>query len=218
MINELIGQFLGRAAQHASQHAAVEDPEMSQALSVLGLMQQHLFSRWIPAQRTRIACAIRVNHPQHGPLRCAEPMIGACVACNNPICLDHASVTVTTGDAICYACIELARAQRSQHVGPVPPGHGPYAGNQRQSSTSSGSSDSEAQELKKKRRKYLRMLGLRGSPSEEEVLRAFRAKAAASHPDKARTPAEREKATAKFKQYGVARDWLIKDMSSARAA
>ncbi|MHC4984850.1 MAG: J domain-containing protein [Planctomycetota bacterium] len=212
MIDELIGQFLGRAAQHVSQHAGVEDPETKQALTVIGLVQQHFFGRWLPAQRTRVACAIRVNHPQHGPLRCAEPMIGACVACNNPICIEHASVTITTGDAICYACIELVRAQRAQQVGPIPAGHGPYA------SGRAPAPEAKDDDFKKLRRKHMRTLGLKGDPTEEEIRAAFRTKAAASHPDKARTPAAREKATKRFKKCGEARDWLIANVASSRAA
>lgn len=199
----IIGQAIGHAVQQAGEHAAVDDPEVRQAMGILGRVQQHLYGKWRDAQHSRVACAVRVNHPQFGPLRCTEPMMGACVACTHPVCLEHASVTIATGDAICFACIELVRTKRAEQprAQAPPPGAAP-----------------SPEDEKKIRRKHMRALGLKGHPTEKEIQAAFRNKAAKTHPDKAKPGPARDKAHHKFVALGTARDWLIEHRAPSRAA
>lgn len=207
MIQQFLGQLFGQAAQHAARHGGLEDPEVRRGLQVLGNIQQHLYGRWLQARSTRVACSIRLNHPQHGVLRCAESMAGLCTACDNPVCIEHAAVVVATGDPVCFACIDLARAAVTERGHAVPPG------------SSTGAADEiDAKQRTKLRRKYLRRLGLKANADQAQINAAFKKKAAAAHPDKAAPGPARDRAHERFVELGRAREWLLEDLEKREAA
>jgi len=115
-----------------------------------------------------------------------------------------------SGDLICFSCV--ATAQRVAKESATSKGATDYsqAGNSTKARTS-GIDDSE-----KLRKKYLKMLKLSGSPTEDEIRTAFKREAAKAHPDRV-APERRQKAHEKFVALGQARDWLISDLNKKAA-
>jgi len=179
LISQAVGQF--------SRQFSSQDPATTAAVRVLGLVQEHLFGRWAQAAQANIRCSVRfVASGRMTP--CRERMAGTCVACGGPVCLGHSAVTIEGGDLVCYGCVEVARQVR---IGQPPP--------------KANESEEEERAL---RRKYMRWLKLKGSPTEEEIKAAWKREAAKTHPD--RMPADkREAAEKRFKELGHARDWLV---------
>lgn len=201
MLDGIWGQLFGRGAAEAAQHLGSENPELQQSLHVLGRVQQHLHGKWLHLQRSRIACSIHLRHPARGLLRCTEPMIGPCMICERPVCLEHAAVVIESADAVCLGCIEAAR----QHRAAAPRGNNsaPHA---------AVDEDEEEEEQYLKKRRFLRRLKLRGTPTEAEINAAFRREAAKTHPDQAVGKQKKATAHKRFVLLGEARDWLIKNL------
>ena len=190
--------LLSRAFGQASAAVVTENPETTVAIRIIGCIQAHVFGRWREAQRQGIGCALHFVAPDSTGRRCGQPMVGLCSVCERPVCLNHCTIHVQSGTPVCLGCIELARQVTAR------------GGAQTATGTASGA------DIAKLRRKYLRSLKLKGRPAEAEILAAFKREAARIHPD--RVPESRkEAATKRFKELGVARDWLLEQLQNRAA-
>lgn len=189
----LVSQMLGQASR-GFQH---DDPQATFAVRMIGRFQEHLFGRWHMAQSTQLPCAVSFQNFHTGQVTpCHQPMAGTCAVCSQPCCLDHASVLIESGDLVCFGCIELAK---QAHAG------GATAGPHRQQAPPRGPNPEDQRKL---RRKYLRLLKLKGEPTEDEIRAAYRREAAKAHPDK-HPEDKKDQAHKRFVELGAARDFLI---------
>jgi hypothetical protein len=116
---------------------------------------------------------------------CQAEAVTQCMGCGEPACMAHLHVS-HRAEGVCDQCVrDLLETKGRQYRPP----------NAREAS---------AQEV----RKALRLLGLRLGATWTEVQRAHRRTAAESHPDRARTPAQRRKAEDKSKRINAAFDVL----------
>jgi len=196
-LRALFSHLIGQGAEHVM----LEDPSAQQAVRLLSKVQMHLFGGWRAAQSMGIRCRQHARSVVVGTVACTEPMAGTCVACRQPVCLEHAAFVPGSGDLICFGCIGVA--QRAAGVS------GPSA-----SSKKVPPADDDDEALRKK---YLKRLKLTGDPSEDEIRAAFKREAAKAHPDRA-PEGKKDKAHARFVALGEARDWLLNNSRDSRAA
>jgi len=232
VIEDAARQFFNDAqAAQVQAHAAVRDIRSQRAHSILARVQELIAGPWRQAEAQLVTCSMRVQRPDGMVFPCQQPMVGVCLACRKPCCIAHGFISFETGQPFCVICASVAarRAQAppSPYPGadradrdhapppprpesePEPPRYRPppYEPPPPPPPRSRTHQKSEHQKL---RRKHLRRLGLKGRPSEQEILAAFKKKAAAAHPDKA--PAGKKKqAHNRFVRLGEARDWLLDD-------
>lgn len=205
-ISSLFSQLFGQAAEHLP----IDDPEIAQAVRVLSRVQMHLQTSWRQAQRMGIHCEQQVRNPTGDVLRCVEPMGSTCVACRRPVCLFHSALVPETGDLLCFSCIGVAQGAARERA--TSRGATDYS-----QKASAGRGRVEPQDDSEKlRKKYLRLLKLTGTPTEEEIRAAFKREAAKAHPDRV-APEKRQKAHEKFVSLGQAKDWLISDLKKKAA-
>lgn len=183
--------LLSLAVGQASRQFVGVDPTTTVVVRLAGRLQEHVFGRWREAAATRLPCAVRFQANNGAVAVCTESMIGACVCCRQPVCIEHANVSLSTGDPICFGCIELARQSRASDPAGAPP-----------------PAQVNVEQERKLRRKYLRLLKLKGQPTEDEIRQAFKREAAKAHPDR-QPAADKDKAHKRFVQLGTARDWLL---------
>jgi hypothetical protein len=143
---------------------------------------QHAILKWSGALMGGFKCSF------HGS--CRRSAIGPCVACQKPICLEHAFISI---DAIpiCFECVKNI-APQAQARPQQPPGP---------------SSNASAAE---QRKADLKTLGLREDASLEDIRAAFKKLAAKCHPDRVRDPVKRAVAERKFKEINAAFQRLSK--------
>ncbi len=183
--------LLSLAVGQASRQFVGVDPTTTAVVRMAGRLQEHVFGRWRAAGETRLPCAVRFQAHNGTVGVCTAAMIGACICCEYPVCIEHANVSLATGDPICFGCIELARQARASTPRGAPQ-----------------STQVNVEQERKLRRKYLRMLKLKGQPSEDEIRQAFKREAAKAHPDR-QPAADKDKAHKRFVELGTARDWLL---------
>jgi len=192
--DSLLSQVFGQA----SAAVVTQNPETTVAIRIIGRIQAHVFGRWRESQRQGIGCALHFAPPGETGRRCGQPMIGLCSVCERPVCLGHCTIHVETGTPVCLGCIELARNVAAR------------------GSCSQAAPSSAGVDPAKLRRKYLRRLKLKGQPTEAEILAAFKREAARTHPDRA-TESRKAAATKRFKELGLARDWLLDELKHCAA-
>ncbi len=147
--------------------------------------------KWIATYSRQEPCAVKVL--RNGvPFPCPGFSVLTCDACEKPTCIHHARVD-QHGDGTCYHCIaDVISIKRSARVTghKAPPGQDPGA-----------PPPDVRDEIV---RRALAVLGLKPGASWEEVRAAHRKRAAAAHPDRARTEAERAKSEEKCKKLNAA--------------
>lgn len=188
MLEALLGKALGQALQGLH----TKDPLLQELQGWSARLIEHAPGKWRAVIMSGFACDIPA--PRGGP--CTHPAVGACVVCRKPTCLAHALISAGA-DVVCFRCVKDAQVA----AGTAPQG------------AAQASIDPAAQA-----RAHLKTLGLGPNATLEEVQRAFRKLAAKYHPDKAKTPAKREAAEAKFKKYSESYHWLERHLSAQRAA
>jgi hypothetical protein len=114
---------------------------------------------------------------------CPGTAVLECCACRQPACIEHCQLDAH-GTGTCYHCIaETIQRKRipleGAAPGAAPPGHAPPPPPQ----------DIRLEIV----RRALAALGLKPGATWDEVNRAHRARAAKVHPDRARTPTQRQK-------------------------
>jgi hypothetical protein len=185
----LFGQFVGRLAENFS----TGNPVWDEIVRGMARFSEHASGRWSQVGAAGIRCTTHLRMPDGEVNACVAPAIAACMSCGQPVCLAHAFVNVT-GEVCCGTCIhtKLLQGDPKQPPPPAPP---------------------PQEDRGALRKKYLRMLKLRGRVTAEDVNKAFRKLAAATHPDK--HPEDRAGAEARFKELGKAKDWLLEDLKRA---
>jgi hypothetical protein len=179
---------------NVAQEFRTTDPVTDRFIRYLAMLQAQAFGRWSHVARSGVRCTVRFRPPGGPILDCTSPAIGGCVACQQPCCLEHSMVS-KAGEAICMACVYQLVSESKPASEPPPRVEQP--------------DEDESQD--KLRRRYLRVLGLKGTPTPEQIRAAFRRKAAKEHPDRF-PPDKRPAQEKKFKRLGEARDWLLKHL------
>lgn len=174
---ELIGRVAGMFAD------GLPSRLWEQLRPLLGTFGEAIATKW----SLHVASAIRCGHQYRNNRQCDELSVVVCEVCGCPCCLRHASIALETADAICARCVSAALRRRiAEDAASGTTGRW----RQRASSRTSKPEDLE-------RARYLRALGLTGSPSWDEVHAAFRKLAAKEHPDRFRAE-ERDAAEKRF--------------------
>lgn len=131
---------------------------------------------------------------------CGRSAIVLCDCCGRRVCLLHCRID-SNAQAICFECVAMAHQAAAQRPRPAPDprrAHQPPPG---------GAPPRAKKQHVMTRANALRVLGLRGSVTPEEIKKAFRRKAAQWHPDK--HPDNPEKAQAKFVEAQQAYEVLL---------
>lgn len=203
MFGNLISQVLGRAAQNVE----TQDPTVDSLVRWLARLQIQVFGPWTQVGRSGITCDVRFR-PHDSPriIKCHSHAIAACIACGQSTCIEHALVAAS-GEVICRGCVDVAKRA-------APPRSGTWgsAG----SSGSTGDPRRTGDDYRKLRQRYLKRLGLSGSPTEKEVNLAYRKLAGKYHPDKF-PPSRQKAAQKKFIALGEAKDWLLANLERKAA-
>ncbi len=141
-------------------------------------------ARWLPFYAKGTPCGVHVMR-SGVPFPCPGTAVLPCGACGSPACLAHAQVD-QFGDGTCYHCIAETigrkRAERMSRPGAGGPGMPPPV-------------DMSKEVIKR----ALAALGLKPGASWDEVQKAHREKAAACHPDRAKTESARKRHEEKSK-------------------
>jgi hypothetical protein len=188
----LFGQFVGRLAQSFSTGNVVWD-EMVKGFARLS---EHASGRWAQVGAAGIRCTTHYRPPGGEVEACELPAIAACMSCGQPVCMTHAFINVV-GDVCCGTCIhvKLLQGQPAAWPGKVPPPP-PQA---------------PQEDRVALRKRYLRLLKLRGRVTAEDVTKAYRKLAAQAHPDR-HPEVEKKAAQERFIELGKAKDWLLEEL------
>ncbi len=199
-LESLVSQLLGNAARSVR----TGDPAIDSAIYALSSLQEHAVAgRWLQTARLGLSCSVHFGRPGGPVLSCSSPAIGMCLACGQPACFEHAMVSVN-GELVCRTCIHVQLLQGRPPATQSPPPPPSPATSQQKDETAAV------------RRRYLKLLGLKGRPTAEQVKTAYKKRAAQSHPDK--FPEQKKAAaTARFVELGKARDWLLADVEREAA-
>ncbi len=196
IVETLFSQLFGRAVHEAA--AGQADPLTRSVMQWVADMQRNVLRRWKPIVASGMRCALRPRDERTGQFeQCAEPAIGACGLCRQPVCLRH-SMIGQQADIVCTACLsDYVRMLRERD------------GGFRDHRTVYGQSapPTVAPDEAVLRKNHLRTLGLKEPTDWAEIHAAFRKKAARMHPDRAK-PGRRAEAEAKFKALNEAYQWL----------
>lgn len=189
----LIANALGQAGQRIATGA----PTVDRGLRWLARVQAQVFGRWAETARAGETCAVRLG--QNGrTVVCGQAAARKCIACGELACLDHALVDAN-GDLVCRTCVHTVLLKDAvPHVEAPPP---PV-------------SAVPAAEQAKRWREALKLLGLRGKPTEEQILKAYKQAAAKAHPDRHPEP-RRAAAQKRFIEFGRAKDLLLAELRRA---
>jgi hypothetical protein len=165
-------------------------------LQAIGRLMVHAV-RWQAVSATGIKCALhfQANGTQH---LCAEGAIAGCVVCARPVCLEHAMVSPSDGNVVCFACV--GEAQQARGVGPGQQGQQSVPGNP--------SAEDE-------RLRCLGVLGLDADATSVEISAAYKALAFAHHPDRAGTAAKKKAASRRMVKINEAYSWLVNNKKRA---
>jgi len=191
----VFAQMFGRAVGEVAQ--AQSSPLMRSVLLWVSSVQTHVVERWQPIVASGIRCGLRPKAHDGRYVQCPEPAIGACGFCREPTCLSHAMIDAKA-NILCYKCVAAAAkvlgVEPERAVGSVPPPH-------------QGAAEPDE---RAKRRKFLRVLGLRDPVTHEEIAQEFRALMKKHHPDRA-TDDKKEAARKRAAAISEAYHWLTDD-------
>ena len=157
--------------------------------AIMARVHELVTGLWAQGESRRVPCGLRFQQPDGILIGCHQPMIAPCATCRTPVCLAHSFVSITDGSALCRACVQRAAGRP-------------------------GPARARRPEPDTQRRMHLERLGLSGSPTEAEILAAFRTHAAKNHPDKAPSY-EKAAAHKRFVELGQSRDFLLEQLRRA---
>ena len=148
-------------------------------------------AKWILPVNVAPVCALEI----HGGM-CGQFAVGGCHVCGRPICLAHALVG---GDAtiVCWACVRAAKQVAKTWVPPQPAASPPAPG--------AHESLDWAYEL----------LGVKPEDSLAAIKKAYKARIAHYHPDRAETAEQKEQDGALVRMLNRAYDQVLKARKGA---
>ena len=206
-----IGKFVNRAVGQVAN--AQTDPLAASVFRWFGNFQEHVMRKWYPITRANLACSVKQKNPATGKFEpCPHVAIGACCFCRHPTCLHHAMVN-HVAEIACFRCmVECVQLMKDKH--PEWQARPDIGAN---GSQSAPPASQEAVDLERRRR-YLKVLGLKDPTTWDEIHATFRELSIKLHPDRAPTPAKRVQAEKKFKALSEAYSWFSEKRERAVAA
>lgn len=212
-------QIIAALAAQAVQGVHTNTPA-DQYVAVAGRLLEHA-SRWSAVSASGLKCTIHmvVQGGQHA--RCVAGAIGTCVACNSPVCFNHAMISPGNGDMVCYGCVaKLTGASphppRQEQPRP-PPADGPQCTCQHFWQVDPGCpvhGRASNDEVGRKRRRYLGTLDLDEDADWEDVQYAYKQLVKKHHPDR-HPPSRRKRQEQRVKKINAAYAWLKKHYEEA---
>ncbi len=212
-----LGELFVNLGAQVAQDIRTDNPTADSYVKAVARLMQHA-SKWAAVSASGIRCATHFRNPIGEVHPCGAAAIGACVACGQATCFNHAAISPADGRIVCYGCIGVAQRQAQQlgaewHAKKKPP--------KQQQDRQSGPGIScscrfpwqtdescpvHGQELL--RREHLETLGLDIDADWEDISRTFRKLGRKYHPDRATTSRARRSNEAKFKKISEAFEWL----------
>ena len=220
---DLTELLVGFGAQMA-QDIRTDNPTADGYVRAIARLMQHA-SKWAAVSASGIRCATRFKNPIGEVHPCGAAAIGACVACGQATCFNHAAISPSDGRIVCYGCVGVAQRQ-AQTMGAdwTKKKKPPEQQQERQSNAGVRCSfpwqtdegcPVHGEDLT--RRQHLETLGLDVDAEWEDIARTFRKLGRKYHPDRATTTRARRTNEAKFKKISEAYEWL-KANNKERAA
>lgn len=195
-------------------------------VQVIGKLMGHA-SQWSAISASGLKCSIVMValHGEH--MRCVSPAIGACVACNGPVCFSHSLISPANGDIVCYGCVAKMtgqspnpkqeqlpkRKRRSEEEATGAPQctcREPWALDPQCPVHGRHSSDETA----RTRRKHLRLLDLDEESDWDDIQFAFKKLVKEHHPDR-HPPSRRKQKEKRMGKINAAYTWLKKHYEEA---
>jgi hypothetical protein len=212
-------QILAAIAAQAAQGVQTDTP-MDGYVQLAGRLMAHA-SQWSAISSSGLKCNITVVTPTDEHVKCVSAAIGVCVACNGPVCFNHALISPNSGDMICYGCVakltgespnpkQEAPKSKKKRGGPECTCSEPWSLDPECPVHGRHSSD----ELARTRRKHLRMLDLDEDSDWDDIQFAFKKLVKEHHPDR-HPPSKRKQKEARMRKINVAYVWLKKHCEEA---
>lgn len=188
-VTEVILGMGARLVQQAASGGRVADRYLRASLSLLG----HA-GKWSAVEASGVMCSTRQRTPLGEIVSCSNGAISGCVSCHSPVCLDHAFVSPSDGNTICFSCVATMQVTSKSEPPPQPVKES-FSG-----PTCSCKNFWEAEEScllhgdvarTRNKRRMLSVLGLTGSPSWKRVQGRYRELAKLYHPDRTKAGGDR---------------------------
>lgn len=223
-ITELL---VGIGAQVA-QDVRTDNPTTDGYVRAVARLMQHA-SKWAAVSASGIKCVTHYKNPIGEMHSCDTAAIGACVACGQATCFQHAMISPADGKIVCYGCVGVAQKMarkmgsqwRDQKQPPVQPRDRPSSSGPRCTCRFPWECDPNcpvpAHSGRAARAEHLDTLGLDADANWEDVSRAFRKLGRKYHPDRATTARVHRTNEAKFKKISEAFEWLKANRESEAA-
>lgn len=221
-----IAELLVGIGAQVAQEVRTDNPATDSYVRAVARLMQHA-SKWAAVSASGIRCATRYTNPI-GELRpCDTAAIGACVACGQATCFQHAMISPADGQIVCYGCVGVAQKMsrkmgdqwRDQKLPPEQPRDRPSSSGPRCCCRYPWARVAEcpvhgAAEV---RSEHLETLGLDDGANWDEIRVAFRKLAHKHHPDRATTTRQRANKETRIKKINTAFEWLKTNRESEAA-
>lgn len=204
-LRTVLASLVGSASQSVRTHSPVTDHYMR----YVGALLERALGQWASVHSAGVKCGLELRGQQRERVRCGGPAIGACMACGVSVCVGHA--LVSPEHILCLGCAHAVTEKLRGRSGGVD--SDPFVASpppwERRGDTFGGGRPEHDEEAAR-RREHLARLGLDEGATETQVRARYRALASENHPDRARTPASRERATQKLKELNEAYSYLTR--------
>lgn len=168
--------------------------------------------RWAVVGASGVRCAVR-RRTNAGVVSCADAAIGACLACEAPVCLGHAMVAPDR--IMCFGCVQAAKEHVSQ-IRSRGDATSPYEGPPKPQPRPFGFVPDEQQETLRKQ--HLDRLCCSPSASWKSIQVKYKRLAFDIHPDRVHGGKRaEEKAAKRLQELNESYAWL-REFHSKRAA
>ena len=216
--------LVGLGAQVA-QDIRTDNPTTDSYVQAVARLMQHA-SKWAAVSASGIKCATNFRNPIGEVRPCGSAAIGACSACGQATCFNHAMISPASGQIVCYGCVGVAQryARRmgsdwdNEKRPPQQKQDRPSSSGIRCSCRFPWESDAQcpAHGGGVMRRTHLETLGLDEDASWDKIRTTFKKLALKHHPDRGTTARARSRAESKFKKISEAYRDVIEGMYGGR--